>query len=106
MGLTGFLLGLFSSLGMVYCSSSIKSIVGTSRAGLAIGTGQMFIYALLIVIQWGSGLIINLFPGAKPGEYINNGFLICFGLVALLIWGAMLLILSVSGFRSIEDAKR
>jgi len=80
-GVVGFLVGVGSSSCMVFSISTIKSLVPLSRAGLAIGTGQMLLYLAVIVVQWGSGVIINLFPGAEQGTYLNEGFLLAFGVM-------------------------
>lgn len=84
-GIVGFLVGVGSSTCMVYSISTIKSLVPLSRAGLAIGTGQMLLYVAVIVVQWGSGVIINLFPGAEQGTYLNRGFLLAFGVMTALV---------------------
>ena len=85
-GVFGFLVGVGSSTCMVFSISTIKSLVPLSRAGLAIGTGQMLLYVAVVVVQWGSGLIINQFPAAIKGSYLNEGFLVAFGAMAATIW--------------------
>ncbi|MDL2263133.1 MFS transporter [Synergistaceae bacterium OttesenSCG-928-I11] len=100
MGALGFTVGVTSSVGMVYCSSTVKSMVHLSRAGLAIGTGNMLIYVAVIFCQWGSGLIINKFPGDAPGNYLNEGYLIGFGLIVLCVWLSLFAIFSVRSFES------
>jgi hypothetical protein len=86
MGIVGFVIGAASSTCMVFCISSIKSLVDISHAGLAIGTGQMLLYIAVIIVQWGSGLVINLFPAEKAGVYLNKGYLAAFGAVAAIVW--------------------
>lgn len=86
LGAIGFVIGVASSSCMVFSISTVKSLVPISRAGLAIGTGQMLLYVAVIVVQWSSGMIINLFPGTAQGTYRNDGFTLAFGGVVLLIW--------------------
>jgi MFS family permease len=85
MGIVGFIIGIVSSTCMVFCISSIKSLVDISHAGLTIGTGQMLLYIAVIIVQWGSGLVINLFPSEKVGYYLNEGYLAAFGGVAAIV---------------------
>lgn len=103
MGALGLWVGTASGAGMVYCSSTIKSLVPLSRAGLVIGTGQLFVYAAVILFQWGSGLIINNFPGAEPGKYLNLGYIVGFGAMAVCVWISLLLLFGVKSFRSEEE---
>jgi hypothetical protein len=86
MGIVGFTIGAASSTCMVFCISSIKSLVDISHAGLAIGTGQMLLYLAVIIVQWGSGLVINLFPAENAGVYLNKGYLTAFGAIAAIVW--------------------
>ncbi|MDR1966757.1 MAG: MFS transporter [Synergistaceae bacterium] len=86
MGTIGFFIGVGSSTCMVFSISTLKSLVPISRAGLAIGTGQMLLYIAVIVLQWGSGVIINQFPGETAGSYLNAGFALAFGIAVLIIW--------------------
>jgi hypothetical protein len=86
MGSIGFLIGVGSSTCMVFSINTIKSLAPDSHAGLAIGTGQMLLYMVVVVVQWGSGALINLFPGETPGTFRNLGFVIAFGAVVALLW--------------------
>lgn len=105
MGVLGFFLGVFTGAAMVYCSSTIKSLVDISHAGLIIGTGNTFIYAAVIICQWGSGAIINEFPASEPGTYMNEGYLIAFGVMTVIVVLSLLSIWTVRSFEKKADAE-
>jgi MFS family permease len=92
MGAVGFVIGVASVSCMVFSLSAIRSLVPVSRAGLVIGTAQMLIYIMVVILQWGSGLVINMFPGEEAGTYLNTGFLTAFSFVALLICLSLLMV--------------
>ena len=99
LGCIGFITGTLSGAFMVLCTSLLKSLVPISRTGLVIGTGQFLLYMSLILAQWGSGLIIDLFPGNTPGTYLNTGFLAAFGILIAAVWLSMLSVLTVKEFQ-------
>ena len=99
MGAAGFLIGLLSAAIFVFCGSTIKALAPVGRAGAVIGAANMMIFALLIVFQSLSGFVIDLFPSAVPGLYLNSGFLIGFVPVVLSILAATASVLTVPTFR-------
>lgn len=103
MGAVGLAVGIASGAGMVYCSSSLKSLVPLSYTGVVFGTAQIVIYTMVILCQWGTGLVINRFPGETTGHYLNKGYVIGFGAVVGLLAVALLSILSVRSFRKEES---
>ncbi len=103
LGTIGFAIGVGSSSCMVFSISTVKSLVPISRAGVAIGTGQMLLYLAVIVAQWGSGAIINLFPGETKGTYLNSGFLLAFGVAVLMIWLSVYLAWRMPAFSKAEE---
>lgn len=102
MGGAALLLGASSAVGMVYCTSSLKGLVPISRAGVVIGTGQILIYAAVIVCQWGSGMVLDLFPGDTAGSYRNAGYLVAFAVIALPVVLSFFSIFTVKSFRREE----
>ena len=45
----------------------------------------MMVFVAVILFQWGTGIVMNLFPGSGPGTYTEKGFLVAFGLTTLLL---------------------
>ena len=104
MGGLGFLVGVLTGAGMVYCSSTLKSLVHLSHAGLIIGTGNTFIYMAVIVCQWGSGAIIDRFPSALAGTYLNEGYILAFAAITLVLALSFLSIFTVKSFKAKDEA--
>lgn len=99
MGAAGFMIGFLSAAIFVFCGSTIKALAPVGRAGAVIGAANMMIFALLIAFQSLSGFVIDLFPSAVPGLYLNKGFLIGFVPVVLSILVATFSVLTVPSFR-------
>jgi len=45
----------------------------------------MIVIFVVILFQWGTGILINLFPGGRAGEFTEDGFLVCFLIVTVLL---------------------
>lgn len=102
MGLLGFFIGAATGAGMVFCSSTIRSLADIKHTGLVMGTGNTLIYLLVIIFQWGSGLVINHFPSGTPGSYLNEGYIISFALTTSIIVFTLTLITTVKTFNRKE----
>lgn len=84
-GLTGFLIGVALGVSTVHFASALNDVVPADRRGVTLGTVNMMVFVTVILFQWGTGIVMNLFPGAEPGTYTEKGFLVAFGLTTLLL---------------------
>jgi hypothetical protein len=84
-GLTGFLIGGALGVSPVHFASALNDVVLPDRRGATLGMINMMVFVAVIFFQWGTGVILNLFPGAEPGSYTRSGFLVAFGITVLLI---------------------
>ncbi len=88
-GTCGFLIGAANGLIAVQASSAAKEQVETAKTGALLGTMNMIVIFVVILFQWGTGILINLFPGGRAGEFTEDGFLVCFLIVTLLLAGSL-----------------
>ena len=98
-GVAGFLIGFFNGCGYVFMGSAVRSLVPLSQNGGTIGVINMFLYLMVIIFQWGTGVCLDLFK-APAGGYTNLGFLSGFFLIVLLQGWAFWLITKVNSFKS------
>ncbi|MCQ4764151.1 MFS transporter [Cloacibacillus evryensis] len=98
-GAAGFLIGFFNGCGYVFMGSAVRSLVPLSQNGGTIGVINMFLYLMVIIFQWGTGVCLDLFK-APAGGYTNLGFLSGFFLIVLLQGWAFWLITKVNLFKS------
>ncbi len=84
-GLTGFLIGLSLGVSTVHFASALNDVVSPDRRGVTLGSVNMMVFVAVIIFQWGTGTVMNLFPGNRPGTYTEEGFLLAFGLTTLLL---------------------
>lgn len=98
-GAAGFLIGFFNGCGYVFMGSAVRSLVPLSQNGGTIGVINMFLYLMVIIFQWGTGVCLDLFK-APAGGYTNLGFLSGFFLIVLLQGWAFWLITKVNSFKS------
>ena len=85
LGGTGFLTGFFSGMAFVYMGSAIRDLTPTRSTGTVIGLLNLMIYGLLILFQWGTGFILDLFPADNiSGLYSQNGYQVGFGIILLI----------------------
>lgn len=99
-GAAGFLIGFFNGCGYVFMGSAVRSLVPLSQNGGTIGVINMFLYLMVIIFQWGTGVCLDLFK-APAGGYTNLGFLSGFFLIVLLQGWAFWLITKVNSFKSV-----
>jgi predicted MFS family arabinose efflux permease len=87
-----FLFGLFNSSGnLVFASTSY--FFPAHAIGRTFASFNLAMFALVFVVQWGTGLIVNAFPNAGGG-YASTGYVTAFGLIALLQTAALIWYLS------------
>ena len=58
----------------------------------------MLIYLGVIVFQWGTGAVLDLFPAGTPGYYKEEGFLLGFGIILLIQCWSFYQIMKVRAF--------
>lgn len=98
-GAAGFMIGFFNGCGYVFMGSAVRSLVPLSQNGGTIGVINMFLYLMVIIFQWGTGVCLDLFK-APAGGYTNLGFFSGFFLIVLLQGWAFWLITKVNSFKS------
>ncbi len=77
-----------------------EMVSAPGKNGAAVGMINMLLYMLVIVFQWGTGLVLDLFPSsAVPGAYTQAGYQIGFGIIVLLQGYLFYLITKVKTFR-------
>ena len=54
------------------------------------GAMNMIVVLMAVVFQWGTGIIINFFPGGAPGTYTAAGYLAGFSAVFLAMATSLL----------------
>jgi MFS family permease len=85
LGAVGFLTGFFSGIAFVYMGSAIRDLTPPRSTGTVIGLLNLMIYGLLILFQWGTGFILDLFPaGDIAGTYSQTGYQVGFGVIVLI----------------------
>lgn len=85
LGFSGFLTGFFSGAAFVFMGNAIRDLTPSKWTGTVIGLLNLLIYGFLIVFQWGTGFILDLFP-ADPvsGYYSQTGYQIGFGIILII----------------------
>lgn len=84
-GITGFLVGTALGVSTVHFASALNDVVLPDRRGATLGMVNMMVFVAVILFQWGTGVIMNHFPGPEPGTYTHLGFLVAFSFTTILI---------------------
>ncbi len=96
----GFGIGFFSCIGFVFMGNAARELSPPGKNGAALGMINMALYLLLIVFQWGTGLVLDLFPSSTiPGTYTQTGYQVGFGAILLLQGYVFYLVMKVKAFR-------
>lgn len=96
----GFALGFFSAVGFVFMGNATRELAPPGKNGSAIGMINMGLYMMVIIFQWGTGIILDLFPSPDiPGAYTQTGYQIGFGAILLFQAWLLRMILKVESFR-------
>ena len=86
-----FLVGTSSGLRGVFVLAGVTALAPKESRGAIFGALNMTAVLTAVVFQWGTGLIINLYPSLAPGVYPPEGYRAGF----LAVTGAMILSLLV-----------
>lgn len=96
----GFAVGFFSAVGFVFMGNATRELAPKGKNGSAIGMINMLLYLCVILFQWGSGVVLDLFPSPDtPGAYTQAGYQLGFGCILLLQAYLLRLIVKVKSFR-------
>ena len=93
------MVGFFNGCGYVFMGNAVRALVPLNQNGGTVGVINMFLYLMVIVFQWGTGVCVDLFK-TPAGGYTNIGFLSGFFLIVLLQGWAFRLITKVSSFKA------
>lgn len=99
LGFSGFLTGFFSGAAFVFMGNAIRELTPARWTGTVIGLLNLLIYGFLVVFQWGTGLMLDLFP-ADPasGSYSQIGYQVGFWLILILQGLSFSLVSKVTSF--------
>ncbi|NLB83072.1 MAG: hypothetical protein GX791_02370, partial [Synergistaceae bacterium] len=90
------LVGISSGIRGVFVLAGVTALAPKESRGAIFGAMNMTVVLTAVVFQWGTGLIINLYPSLAPGVYPPEGYRAGF----LAVTGAMglsLLVLRMLG---------
>ncbi len=68
------LVGTTSGLRGVFILAGVTALAPKESRGAIFGALNMTVVLMAVVFQWGTGLIINLFPSVAPGVYSPEGY--------------------------------
>lgn len=97
--IVGFSIGFFNGCAYVFMGNGARNLVSLDEYGGAIGVINMFIYILVIVFQWGSGVCLDIFRVPTTGGYSVMGFFVGFLPIVILQGLAFMLILKAKAFK-------
>jgi MFS family permease len=91
----GFILGMCTGGGAVCYAAKINEVAPSHLRGAVMGVVNTFIYLSVIIYQWGTGAILDFFPGGVPGYYAKEGYamayVIVFGVSTLVFYALWVL---------------
>ncbi len=101
LGISGFFTGFFSGAAFVFMGNAIRELAPSKWTGTVIGLLNLMIYGLLIIFQWGTGFVLDIFP-ADPasGLYSQTAYQIGFGLILVIQGYSFFLITRVKTFEA------
>jgi len=105
VGILGCILGLAAGVSYVHLTAGVNDISPKGKNGALFGMMNFFVFVCVIVFQWGTGVVLQNFPGLNEGVYTHEGYMVTFTIVAviaLLSLFAVLFIKPFSNFRGDE----
>lgn len=89
-GAGAFMVGVSSGVRGVFCLASITALSPPARRGAIFGAMNMTAVLSGVAFQWGTGIIIDLFPAEAPGAFSAAGYLAGFSAVTLAVIASLL----------------
>ena len=89
-GIATLLVGVTSGMRGVFAMAGVNALARTGNKGAIFGAMNMIVVLMAVVFQWGTGIIINFFPGGAPGTYTAAGYLAGFSAVFLAMATSLL----------------
>ena len=77
-GGAAFLVGITSGFRGVFAMAGVTSLAKKGQKGAVFGAMNMMVVLTAVIFQWGTGLIINWFPGPAAGTYDASGYMAAF----------------------------
>ncbi len=93
-------MGFFLGSCNVLCNSNLNETVNRTVIGSAIGAINTIIFSSVVLVQFGSGLLLNRFKTETAGIYSSGGYLLTFLLILVLFCLLTLPLSTVKTFRS------
>ena len=88
-GGASLLLGVSCAIRDVFTMGGVNDLSDPREKGAIFGMMNMLVVGTAVAFQFGTGWIINRFPGALPGTYDATGYLVCFGGIVALLFASL-----------------
>ena len=88
-GAVSLLLGASCAIRDVFTMGGVNDLSDPREKGAIFGMMNMLVVGTAVAFQFGTGWIINRFPGALPGTYDAAGYLVCFGGIVALLFASL-----------------
>ncbi|MBL3539008.1 MFS transporter [Aminivibrio sp.] len=89
-GLAAFIVGMTSGMRGVFSLAAITAVSRPGERGAVFGAMNMTAVLSAVVFQWGTGIIIDHFPGGTPGTFTSAGYFAGFTVVACAMAASLL----------------
>ena len=89
-GVGAFMVGVSSGVRGVFCLASITALSPPAKRGAIFGAMNMTAVLSGVAFQWGTGIIIDFFPGDAPGTFSAHGYLAGFSVVTVAVIASLL----------------
>lgn len=84
-GLATLVLGLASGVRGVFSLAAVTACSPPDERGVVFGAMNMIGVLGIVVFQWGTGVILDRFPGALPGTFTARGYFVSFAAVSIVM---------------------
>lgn len=99
LGFSGFMTGFFSGAAFVFMGNAIRELSPSRWTGTVIGLLNLLIYGFLVLFQWGTGFMLDLFPSdIASGSYSQIGYQVGFWIILIIQGLSVFLITKVRSF--------